>query len=274
MLRTKFIGKVLWAVPLLLLAPTRGPAGGQQSHPKSNAAKSKAPAVAAKPAALPVPFSIGETLDYQVLWSQYHVHAATLEFSVVEKRDFYSHAAWHFRLLARTINTMGTVYPLEDQFDSYTDAAQLTSLQYEMYIHELGTRQTSVFRMTSGGEPAPAGATAARVLPGTRDAVGFVYALRAVDWQRTPELDAPVFDGRNLYDVHARLDEASDTIQVPAGQFVATRIAVDIFANGRARQDTRFHVWLAKDAAHTPLLIEAEVPFGSGRVELLNLPKR
>jgi len=33
-------------------------------------------------------------------------------------------------------------------------------------------------------------------------------------------------------------------------------------------------VWLAKDAARTPLLIEAEVPIGDARVELLSLPKR
>jgi hypothetical protein len=28
-------------------------------------------------------------------------------------------------------------------------------------------------------------------------------------------------------------------------------------------------IWLAQDAAHTPVLIEAELPFGTGRVELV-----
>ena len=262
-------------VALALLAQMQSPAAGQQARPKQAGTKTKAVhAAPGKPAAQAVPFAIGETLDYEVLWTQYRVHAATLEFSIVEQRDFYGHAAWHFRLLAHTTNTMRTVYPLDDQFDSYTDAAQLVSLQYEMYLREMGTTQKSLYRMTTDGEPAPAGATAARVLPGTRDAVGFLYALRAVDWQRTPEFDAPVFDGRNLYDLRARLDAADDTVQVPAGQFAATRIAVSVYAGGKPRQDIGFHVWLGKDAARPPLLIAAIVPFGNARIELLNLPKR
>jgi hypothetical protein len=282
MLRRSFNSRAILgcALALLFLTQFQGAALGRQSRPDTpkskTAAKPKtAPAFAPKPApAAPVPFAVGETLDYQVLWSQYSVHAATLEFSVVEKRDFYGHAAWHFRLLARTVNTMGTIYPLIDQFDSYTDAAQLASLQYELYIRELGKPESGVYRMSVGSESAVAGATLVRVLPGTRDAVGFVYALRAIDWQRTPEFDAPVFDGRQLYQVHARLESADDSVQIPAGHLPASRIAVDIFENGKIKQDTRFQVWLGKDAAHTPLLIAAEVPFGSARVELLSLPKR
>jgi hypothetical protein len=280
MLRKSLIVSLgLWAsfallVALSVLGETQSSAAGQQSRPKQSSSKTKAaPAIPAKPDAL-VPFAVGETLEYQVLWTQYHVHAATLEFSVVEKRDFFGRPAWHFRIMAHTTNTMRTVYPLDDQFDSYTDAAQLTSLQYEQYLRELNSPQNTVYRMSSATEPAPAGASAVKVLPGTRDAVGIVYALRANDWARATEMDAPVFDGRNLYDVHARLEAATDIVQVPAGQLQATRIAVDIYENGKLREDTRFRVWLGKDAARTPLLIEAIVPIGNARVELLSLPKR
>jgi hypothetical protein len=272
--RKSLIVSLALCASLCLSGKTHSVAAGQQSRPKQSTIKPKAaPAVPARPEA-PVPFTVGEKLEYQVLWTQYHVHAATLEFSVIEKRDFFGRAAWHFRLMAHTTNTMRTVYPLDDQFDSYTDAAQLASLQYEQYLRELNTPQNSVYRMTSAGEPAPAGASAVRVLPGTRDAVGYVYALRATDWTHTPEFDAPVFDGRNLYEVHARLEATNDTVQVPAGDLPATRIAVDIYENGKLRQDTRFRVWLGKDAARTPLLIEAIVPIGNARVELLSLPKQ
>lgn len=274
MLRKSLIVSPLLLATFVLSAQMQSPAARQQSHPRQTNTKAKPiPAIPAKPDAV-VPFAAGEKLEYQLLWSSYHVHAATLEFSVVEKRNFFGHSAWHFRLVARTINTMGTVYPLSDQFDSYTDAVQLSSLQYEQYLHELTTTQSFVYRMSSAGEPAPVGASAVRVLPGTRDAVGFVYALRAVDWQHTPQLNAPVFDGRNLYDVHARVEAVNDTVQVPAGHLPATRIAVDVYENGKLRQDTRFHLWLGKDAARTPLLIQADVPIGTARVELLSLPKR
>ena len=275
MSRTSINANAKCLLALLLLWPAQSPAAGQQSRPKQTYTKKRAaPGTAPKPADAPVPFAVGETLTYQVLWTKYRVHAATLQFSIAEKRDFYGRAAWHFRLVARTINTMRDVYPLDDQFDSYTDAAQLASLQYEMYLRELGSPQDSVDRMSNAGTTAPAGTHVSRVPPGTRDAVGFLYALRANDWRRTPELDAPVFDGRNLYDVHARLESADDTVQVPAGQLAASRISVSVFAGGKPRQDITFHVWLGKDSARTPLLIEAEVPIGTARVELLSLPKR
>ncbi|MGB6429275.1 MAG: DUF3108 domain-containing protein [Candidatus Acidiferrales bacterium] len=271
MLRKSVNANAGYLLALLLLWPAQIPAAPRQTRPKQISTKTK---TAAQPPDAPVPFAVGETLQYQVLWTQYHVHAATLAFSVVEKRDFFGRAAWHFRIVVHTIDTMGTVYPLNDQFDSYSDAAKLVSLQYEMYLREMGTVENTVDHMSDAGTPAPAGVHVSQVPPGTRDAVGFLYALRANDWQRTPEFDAPVFDAHNLYDVHARLESATDTVQVPAGQLAATRIAVNVFANGKARQDISFHVWLGHDAARTPLLIVAEVPIGNARVELLTLPKR
>ena len=51
---------------------------------------------------------------------------------------------------------MHIVYPLDDQFDSYTEAVKLASLQYEMYLHEQGKQQNDSWRMTVNGDPAPA----------------------------------------------------------------------------------------------------------------------
>ena len=176
-----------------------------------------------------MPFRSGERLAFGVLWSKYAVNAATLELTVVERRDFFGRAAWHFRALAQTIDTVRILYPLDDQFDSYTDTAKLTSLQYEMYLHEQGKQQNSAWRMSAEGDPAPPDAAAARVLPGTRDPIGLLYVLRAADWKSTPELHAPVFDGHHLYDIVARLEQASGQVTVPAGQFVASRIDVQVF---------------------------------------------
>ena len=63
-------------------------------------------------------------------------------------------------------------------------------------------------------------------------------------------------------------------VTVPAGQFTATRIAIHVSERGIELPDTHFWLWLAHDAARTPVLIEAEVPFGTARVELLQMPRR
>jgi hypothetical protein len=231
----------------------------------------KAPAVAT-PSVAPVPFRAGETLEYRVLFSKYAVNAAKIETSVVEQRSFFGHLAWHFRAAAHTMDTTRLLYAIDDQFDSYTSAAGLFSLQYEMYIHEQGKDQTSHYRMTTNADPAPEDVTALRVVHGTRDAIGFLYALRAADWQVVAELKAPVFDGRRLYEAVARIDTPQGTVTVPAGNFPAFRIAIRLFDNGKELTDTRLWVWIARDAAHTPVLVEADIPIGTSRIELMHMP--
>jgi len=257
--------------PLLAVALAFASIGlAQQSkHSKQHA---RPPAASAAPIAIPVPFRPGEILEYRVLFSKYAVNAAKIETTVVERRNFFGHPAWHFRAIAHTMDTTRALFAIDDQFDSYTSAANLFSLQYEMYLHEQGKAQTNVYRMTADGDPAPADVTAVRVAPGTRDAISFLYTLRAADWQRTPELRVPVFDGRRLYDVVARIDTPQGIVTVPAGNFPAFRVALRLFDHGKELTDTRLWLWITKDAAHTPVLVEAEIPFGTARIELTHLP--
>jgi Protein of unknown function (DUF3108) len=244
----------------------------QKSKRPKTPAKTPASPAAVVPAVLPVPFRAGEILEYRVLFSKYAVNAAKIETSVVEQRTFFGHVAWHFRAAAHTMDTTRMLFAIDDQFDSYTSAANLFSLQYEMYLHEQGKEQTSLYRMTTNADPAPEDVTALRVVPGTRDAISFLYTLRAADWQAIPELKAPVFDGRRLYDAVARIDTPQGNVSVPAGNFPAYRIAIRLFDHGKELTDTRLWLWIARDAAHTPVLVEADIPFGTSRIELKHLP--
>jgi len=253
---------------LLLLGGTlalSGPSRGAQRPPRRPPPARPSP----EAAAVAVPFRSGEGLTFRILWSKFSVNAGKVDLSVVERRDFFGRVAWHFQAIAHSMDTMRIVYALDDQFDSYTDAAQLTSLQYEMYLHEQGKQQNSSWRMSTADNPSlPANIAIAQVLPGTRDPIGLLYALRAADWKRAPEFRAPVFDGHNLYEVVARLEQSSGEVMVPAGQFVASCISVRVLQRGKDLESTHFSLWLAQNAAHTPVLIEAEIPFGTARIEL------
>jgi hypothetical protein len=215
-----------------------------------------------------VPFRAGEALAFRVLWSKYAVSAGTIELKVIERRDFFGRTAWHFQALAHSMDTMRILYALDDQFDSYTDAAHLTSLQYEMYVHEQGKQQNGSWRLSAPGDPAPPNVTVAHVVAGTRDPVGLLYALRAADWSRVADFRVPVFDGHTVYDVTAKPEQASGEIEVLAGKFAASRIGVSVSSNGTELDKTHFSLWLAQDPARTPVLLEATTPFGDARVEL------
>ncbi len=173
----------------------------------------------------------GEALDYTANVSKLS-NVANLTLRVVDRRDFLGKSAWHLQALAHTENPLRMVFELDDQFDSYSDVGTLTSLQYEMHLNERGQKVESVQRMTAtGNEPAPANATAARVLPGTRDPLGMMHYLRNVDWP--------------------------------------SRIDVRVFDNGVEMKDASFILYLANNAARTPVLLEATMPFATARVELI-----
>jgi hypothetical protein len=225
-----------------------------------------------KTAALPVdsdvPLRAGEVLEYAANVSKLD-NVATLKLQVAGRGNFLGKSAWHLQAFAHTQNPLRMVFELDDQFDSFSDAATLASLQYEMHLSERGQKVESIQRMTTTGkEPASPEATEARVLPGTRDPLGMMQYLRNVDWAKTPEVRCPVYDGHKLYDVRAKLAPAFEKVSVPAGDYTTSKIAIRVFDGGAEMKDASFTLYLANNAARTPVLLEAVMPFATARVEL------
>jgi len=216
-----------------------------------------------------LPLRAGEVLEYTANVSKLN-DVANLKLQVAGRGNFLGKSTWHLQAFLHTQNPLRMVFELDDQFDSYSDAGTLASLQYEMHLSERGQKVNSVQRMTATGkEPASADATQARVLPGTRDPLGMMQYLRNVDWTKTPEVRSPVYDGHKLYDVRARLAAASEKVNVPAGNYTASKIGIRVFDDGVEMKDASFTLYVANNAARTPVLLEAIMPFATARVELL-----
>jgi hypothetical protein len=220
----------------------------------------------------PAPFRVGETLNYRVSWSAF-TSAASVQLSVPERRDLFGWQTWHFRAAAQTLSPVASLFPVDDRFDSYTDATSLESRQFEMHLNEFGKISDQVLHFTVAGQKSNAPGPAVIVLPGTRDALGALYSLRMVDWQRTPEARALVYDGHDIFDMRARRDGSPEAVTVPAGSFTASRVSVSVFQNEKEMSSIHIAVWLASDAARTPAVLEASLPFGTLRAELIPVPK-
>jgi hypothetical protein len=225
----------------------------------------------AAPADASTPLHSGEVLEFAADVANLS-NVANLRLQIVDRRDFFGKNAWHLQAFARTENPLRMVFELDDQFDSYSDAATLSSLQYEMHLNERGEKQESIQRMTTTGvERAAANATQTRVAPGTRDPLGLMQYLRTVDWTKTHEVRGPVYDGHKLYDVSARLDGPTQNIAVPAGSFSASKIELRVFDAGAELKDAHFALYLASNAARIPVLLEAVMPFATARVALVKI---
>src|SRR5438552_16560764 len=98
----------------------------------------------------------GEVLEYTANVSKLN-NVASLKLQVAGRGNFLGKSSWHLQAFAHTQNPLRMVFELDDQFDSYSDAGTLASLQYEMHLSERGQKVESVQRMTATGkEPASA----------------------------------------------------------------------------------------------------------------------
>lgn len=210
----------------------------------------------------------GEVLEFSADVAKVS-NVASLRLQVAERRNFLGKNAWHLQAFAHTQNPLRMVFELDDQFDSYSDAGTMSSLQYEMHLSERGQKVESIQRMTTTGkEPAAENVTETRVLPGTRDPLGMMQYLRSVDWSKTHEVRGPVYDGHKLYDVRAALAGASESVTVLAGSYTATKVELRVFDDGTEMKDAHFAVYFAHDSTHTPVLLEAVLPWTTARVGL------
>ncbi|MBS1841192.1 MAG: DUF3108 domain-containing protein [Acidobacteria bacterium] len=209
----------------------------------------------------------GEVLQFSASLAKVS-NVASLRLEVVDKKETNGKATWHFQATAKTQNAMRLIFDLDDRFDSFSDANSFTGVQYEMHLNERGQKVQSVQRLTTTGkEPSTAGVSSAVVLPGTRDPLGMMQYLRSVNWDQVRDVKSPVFDGRKLYDVRAKLIGTSEVV-VPAGKFTAATIEIRVFDNGAEMKDAHFTLYLAQDPGRTPVLLLATLPFAEARVEL------
>jgi hypothetical protein len=211
----------------------------------------------------------GETLEFAANLPKLNSTVANLKIVALEKKNSGGKGAWHLQAFAHTESPYRMVFELDDQFDSYSDAASMASVQYEMHLSERGQKVDSVQRMLpSLRDPAPPDASAARVLPGTRDPLGMLEYLRGVDWTRTSQVRSPVYDGHKLYDVRAVLVGKSAAVTVPMGHFNAMKIEIHVLDDGTEMKDAHFLLYLTNDAERLPVLLEAVLPVATARVEL------
>jgi hypothetical protein len=214
----------------------------------------------------PPSFRIGETLNYRIDWQRY-TGAGVAQLQVVDRGKFYGASSWHFRATVHSAQPIRALYPMDDQIDSYAFFTDLVSRQYQEHFREFGKPEDTDASLVSPGELSSATAPRVIVPPNTRDVLSAIYLLRVTDWHGAQELRVPVFDGENVYEMIAKAGPSS-TVQLSQGNYQATEIEIHLFDGSREVPDEHFKIWLADDAARTPLLCEAHLSIGVVRIEL------
>ena len=222
----------LYAAALALVAaqsaqaqqPARGAGITSRTPPGQSPAARPAPR-----AETPVPFRVGETLTYDVAWSQYLV-AGTAVSRVVEKRPSYSSTAYYLVAEGRPIPLIARLYSLYYKLDSLLDSATALSQRSSFYSEEGTNKRFESTMFNRGAERAeyqiqadPPITRQMAVPRNVQDGLATLYALRGRAFKAGEHLTIPVADQGSLYTASFEVT-GPESIKVPLGTVTAWKI--------------------------------------------------
>jgi len=221
--------------------------------------RAQAPAVApVATAAMPVPFAVGERLDYDVKFGPMHVGSGSME--VLGNENVRNRPTWHimFRVKGGTF-----FYHVDDRFESWIETTTLSSLRHKQDINEGRRDRERVFeifpdRPSYIEDDKPEKPSVDQPL----DDGSFLYFIRTVPLEvgKTYQFDRYFRPDRNPVKITVLRKER---IKVPAGEFDAVVIRPSIKSKGIFSENGQAEVWLSDDDRHIMLQMKSKLSFGS-----------
>jgi hypothetical protein len=207
---------------------------------------------------LPVPFGVGERLEYDVRFSALKLGRGVME--IAGLTEVRGRETWH---TVFTIKGGTFAYRVNDKYESWIDTRTGNSLRYRQDLNE-GRRDVernfeffpdrAVYTENAGPEK-----------PSVRNPLddgSFIYFIRSIPLTvgETYSFERYFIPDRNPVSIRVLRRER---IRVPAGEFDAIVIQPVIKSKGIFSENGRAEVWLSDDDNRIMLQMKSSLPFGS-----------
>ncbi len=264
--------------PLALVAgaqrlPSRlgGPVGPPPKSGSTKPAPGKPGApVAARPAGPEkvVPFRPGETLTYDVSWSDY-LTAGSATLTVRDKRQSFGSTAYYVVAEGRPTALLSKLYAVYYKADSLVDAYTLFPQRGSVFSQENGrqrmketrfdqARRAATFQMRTATTM-----TQDQPLSGpTHDGLSALTAMRAMTLAPGASTSFAVSDSGYLYRVTAAV-AGREMLKTGLGDVAAWKIVPAIRDSKGQAVGRGLAVWISDDARRLPVRIQAQLPVGA-----------
>lgn len=259
----------LWPQALLLAMAwmTTPPADAQAPRPKPPAPAPAAAAAKAVRTERPVPFRAGETLTFDVSWSQY-LTAGTATVTVREKRPSFGSTAYYIVAEGRPTALLSKLYTLYYKADTLLDVFTLLPQRGSVFSEEGSRTRMKATRFDQTARRGAYEVQTATVfkkdmaLPAfTQDPLSAIYVIRALPLKLGGTLTMPVADNGTVYRVQVRV-VAQEALATPLGRLTAWKIVPTILdAKGKPAGE-KMGLWISDDARKLPLKMEADLAVG------------
>jgi hypothetical protein len=207
---------------------------------------------------IPVPFSIGERLEYDVKFGVLKVGSGRMEVLGIE--TIRGREAWH---TAFTVKGGTFFYKVNDRLESWIDTETFASLRHVQDLQE-GKRDRErrfeiypdrlVYTENDGEEQ-----------PTARDPLddgSFLYFIRTVPLSVGQTYDFPRYFRPDRNPVRLRVLR-KESVKVPAGRFDAIVVQPIIKSKGIFSENGRAEIWLSDDDRRIMLQMKSNLSFGT-----------
>jgi hypothetical protein len=215
-----------------------------------------------------VPFQIGETLTYDVSWSQF-VTAGTAVTRVVDKKPASGSNVYSIVADGRPVPLVARFYPLYYKMESLVDTATLLAWSSSVYQEERSAKRLATTRFDRINRRAhyevqsePPVRAEFDIAPNVQDGLASLYAVRSHSFKRGDHLTVPVADDGSLYIAEFDVG-APERVRVPFAETDAWNVQITIVDAQGKPAATNVRAWISTDARRLPLKLQAEVPIGS-----------
>ncbi|MEO6525706.1 MAG: DUF3108 domain-containing protein [Gemmatimonadaceae bacterium] len=216
------------------------------------------PALAQSGGRMPVPFGVGERLDYEVRFGSFKVGNGAMEVAGIQ--HVRGRETWH---TVFTVQGGTFVYRVNDRNESWIDTHTGNSLRFRQDLNEGGRDTERHFEIfperavfVENGEPE---------VPSVKNPLddgSFLYFLRTIPLTvgETYSFDRYFRPDRNPVTIRVLRRER---IRVPAGDFNAIVVQPVIKTKGIFSENGHAEVWLSDDDNRIMLQMKSGLPFGS-----------
>lgn len=240
--------------------------------PKPSTPKPAAPRPEAKREQA-VPFTVGETLTYDVSWSGF-VTAGTAVTRVTEKRASFGSTAYAVVAEGRPLPIIARLYPLYYKMDSLADSFTLLSQWSALYVEEGSRKRLASTRFDRSARKAryeienDATAKLDLTIPASaQDGLTALYAVRARAFKAGDRVTIPVADDGALYSVEFHTT-GQERVRVPFGNVEAWKVGIRILDVGGKEVGSNAGAWFSSDARRLPVKLQADLPVGNFVLQL------
>jgi hypothetical protein len=245
-------------------------------QPRQPAPRTPAPRAPGKVPALPqlprrevaVPFKVGETLTYDVSWSQF-LTAGTAVVKVIEKKPSNGSTAYAIVADGRPVPLVARFYPVYYKMDSLLDSFTGLSQWTSTYSEESGRKRQSFTRFDRAAgrafyeDPAEPSLKQDFAIPANvQDGLATLYAIRGRAFKKGERFTIPVADDGSLYSVEFQVS-GPERVSVPLADVNAWNLRMTILDAQGQPVASNTAAWISTDGRRLPVKLQSDLPLGS-----------